>query len=676
MYTSDKVKGIMIKLTILTITGLVLFGITNAYADHVDNNIWIETADGIFVTANESTEEEYSGTYIDVNTINNIFINKDEYRDRYTSYDDEYRIGYEYTFKGEVCAYDIDEPKTARLNNVVMFEKERGCGSRIAESEYLQSNLASGISMTLEKYHECACGYWYNNIVKDEYTYTILDLPKDAIELPPNYKENVAAGIKDGLEQWGDINDIDFTYTDNRLNANIIIQQQSHSTVLGNAITGCLFNNNQCTIQLFTHLFSNDDDIEALVNRQSIEFTVAHEFGHLIGLPHHIDPEHVMNTIHGNNVRTYYEVGGITVPTMIEPTTEERILLRIIEGKVYKGTPHATGKTTTDRTTTENTPTTSSDIREEIENIFGDTIENVPHIVRSDIDNFAETRVYQLFIQSATDRILDMSIQDMAYGIMYLTVTVMLSITENVFDIIDTTTTDRTITDHSTTTILNRATVLNAAGSSVPGCEETNDCFIPSTVTINTGGEVVWKNVDNAAHTVTSGVLAKGGPDGVFDSGLFIPDTEFSYVFDTPGEYPYFCLVHPWSSGMVIVQEAASDDVMDTGTIMTPKEASAMSALSDGTSVMIMATKPIADEQMRIDVVFEDSEHVNYDIVVMQGDEVVLNVMGSHQHKGMGSHQTSHLPTGGPVDITITFKGYGIDEMTGPINEEIVFVLD
>ena len=228
--------------------------------------------------------------------------------------------------------------------------------------------------------------------------------------------------------------------------------------------------------------------------------------------------------------------------------------------------------------------------------------------------------------------------------------------------------------DHAT------ATVLNQEGSSVPGCEETNDCFIPSTVTIDIGGEVVWKNVDNAAHTVTSGVLADGGPDGIFDSGLFTPDAEFSHVFDTPGEYPYFCLVHPWMAGMVVVQEAAADDHMmeksedmDKGMVMTLEEASAMSALSDGTKVMIMATEPMADEQMKIDVVFKDSEHVNYDIVVMQGDEEVLNAMGAHQHEGMGSHQTSHLPTSDPVDITITFQGYGIDEMTGPINEEIVF---
>ncbi|MBI1658810.1 MAG: hypothetical protein IS632_08600, partial [Thaumarchaeota archaeon] len=113
--------------------------------------------------------------------------------------------------------------------------------------------------------------------------------------------------------------------------------------------------------------------------------------------------------------------------------------------------------------------------------------------------------------------------------------------------------------DHAT------ATVHNPLGSSVPGCEETDEgCFIPSTVTIDVGGEVTWVNDDGAAHTVTSGVLTDGGPDGVFDSGLFMPATSFSHKFEEAGEYPYFCLVHPWMNGLVIVQEAAAtDDAME-----------------------------------------------------------------------------------------------------------------
>ncbi len=99
-------------------------------------------------------------------------------------------------------------------------------------------------------------------------------------------------------------------------------------------------------------------------------------------------------------------------------------------------------------------------------------------------------------------------------------------------------------------------------GSSVPGCEETNECYLPYEVTVNVGGEVIWSNDDSAAHTVTSGGAATGGPDGNFDSSLFMAGTTFSVVFDDyeEGEYPYFCIVHPWMSGVVIVGEAMAEE--------------------------------------------------------------------------------------------------------------------
>ncbi len=98
------------------------------------------------------------------------------------------------------------------------------------------------------------------------------------------------------------------------------------------------------------------------------------------------------------------------------------------------------------------------------------------------------------------------------------------------------------------------ATVSNTDGSSVPGCEVANECFVPHMVTIGAGETVTWTNDDGVAHTVTSGVLADGGPDGMFDSGSFAPGTEFSYTFERAGEYPYYCLVHPWMAGMVVVE--------------------------------------------------------------------------------------------------------------------------
>ena len=102
------------------------------------------------------------------------------------------------------------------------------------------------------------------------------------------------------------------------------------------------------------------------------------------------------------------------------------------------------------------------------------------------------------------------------------------------------------------------ATVTNAIGSSTPGCENTNQCFIPNPVTIAMGGTVTWENTDNAAHTVTSG-SATDGPDGVFDSSLIMAGgATFSHTFDDAGTYDYFCMVHPWMAGTVIVEDAAA----------------------------------------------------------------------------------------------------------------------
>ena len=89
-------------------------------------------------------------------------------------------------------------------------------------------------------------------------------------------------------------------------------------------------------------------------------------------------------------------------------------------------------------------------------------------------------------------------------------------------------------------------------GTSVPGCEESNACYLPADITINAGDTVEWVNVDTAAHTVTGGSPANG-PSGVFDSSLVIASANYSFTFDDAGSYDYFCMVHPWMLGSVTV---------------------------------------------------------------------------------------------------------------------------
>jgi plastocyanin len=90
------------------------------------------------------------------------------------------------------------------------------------------------------------------------------------------------------------------------------------------------------------------------------------------------------------------------------------------------------------------------------------------------------------------------------------------------------------------------------AGTSVPGCEETNACYLPADITINAGDTVEWINIDTAAHTVTGGSPADG-PSGVFDSSLVMADAVYAFTFNDSGNYDYFCMVHPWMVGTVSV---------------------------------------------------------------------------------------------------------------------------
>lgn len=92
------------------------------------------------------------------------------------------------------------------------------------------------------------------------------------------------------------------------------------------------------------------------------------------------------------------------------------------------------------------------------------------------------------------------------------------------------------------------------SGNSLPGCEETNECYIPYVVTISVGGTVTWTNDDTAVHTVTSGTLEGGGPDGIFDSSIIMTGKTFEHTFDEAGTFDYFCTVHPWMPGQVVVE--------------------------------------------------------------------------------------------------------------------------
>lgn len=97
-------------------------------------------------------------------------------------------------------------------------------------------------------------------------------------------------------------------------------------------------------------------------------------------------------------------------------------------------------------------------------------------------------------------------------------------------------------------------------------CVTSKNCFDPQVLNVSPGGTVTWKNMDTVSHTVTSGNPSDNQTGTMFDSSLIKPGDTFSFTFKDAGTYNYFCMVHPWMIGQVVVGQGGSMSGMNTGT--------------------------------------------------------------------------------------------------------------
>jgi len=74
-----------------------------------------------------------------------------------------------------------------------------------------------------------------------------------------------------------------------------------------------------------------------------------------------------------------------------------------------------------------------------------------------------------------------------------------------------------------------------------------NFSFIPQELTVAAGTKVIWVNRDDIPHTVRS-------TEDKFKSKALDTDDQFTFTFDTPGTYEYFCSLHPKMTAKVIVK--------------------------------------------------------------------------------------------------------------------------
>src|SRR5262245_23711570 len=102
-------------------------------------------------------------------------------------------------------------------------------------------------------------------------------------------------------------------------------------------------------------------------------------------------------------------------------------------------------------------------------------------------------------------------------------------------------------------------------------CLNSGNCgYSPTTKNATTGTSITWTNTGGQDHTVTECTTADTStacPNGsgantsgarAFDSNTqyssgFKKDEQFTFAFTSTGTYYYFCTLHPWMHGTIVV---------------------------------------------------------------------------------------------------------------------------
>ena len=89
------------------------------------------------------------------------------------------------------------------------------------------------------------------------------------------------------------------------------------------------------------------------------------------------------------------------------------------------------------------------------------------------------------------------------------------------------------------------------AQTSSSAVEIHNFTFTPQTSTVKAGTTVTWTNKDDTPHGIAS------ANNAFKKSQALDTDDSYSFTFATPGTYAYFCYVHPFMKGTIVVEAAS-----------------------------------------------------------------------------------------------------------------------
>jgi len=79
-----------------------------------------------------------------------------------------------------------------------------------------------------------------------------------------------------------------------------------------------------------------------------------------------------------------------------------------------------------------------------------------------------------------------------------------------------------------------------------------NFTFNPQRITVKAGTTVTWTNNDDIPHAVAAS-------DRSFKSKVLDAGDSYAFTFVTPGNYQYFCSLHPHMTGTIVVEAESKE---------------------------------------------------------------------------------------------------------------------
>jgi plastocyanin len=209
-------------------------------------------------------------------------------------------------------------------------------------------------------------------------------------------------------------------------------------------------------------------------------------------------------------------------------------------------------------------------------------------------------------------------------------------------------------------------------------CASGDGCYIESTTTVDVGAHVTMTNTDTTGvHTFTSGTVDgfTPSPSEIFDSGILASGESIEWIPDTAGEVPYYCMLHTWMIGTIIVDEEVEEIPVCVGCSMEDAREIANEELEEFT-ISVWTDKTDYDHNDMIIVKGQVSDVSGFPITITVISPLnSLLTLDQLTVANDGSFETTINTVGSEwkYDGTYTIKAsYGSDEKSNEIKIELV----